>query len=185
MSMSAQVETYFDPDDGLENRVAEEIGRARKSIWIQAYKFSSETITDTIQRLKRDNPGLDVRLSLDAKEALASRDKKQGRIVAKIAEVGLDQRIARFGECCGDIASLARRAIVVVEVVEADDLVAAREQRIAQVAADKARASGYQVPHCCAPILDRVRMCRFIMYPSESGRPVVLWQQRQQCPHAR
>ena len=72
MSMPAQVETYFDPDDGLEERVAREIGLAKESVWIQAYKFSSEAMVDTILQLKRVNPALDVRLALEA-----AREAKQ------------------------------------------------------------------------------------------------------------
>ena len=88
MSMPALVETYFDPDDDLEHRVAEEIRGARHSVWIQAYKFGSEAIVDTILQLKRETPELDVRLALDAREAFSSRDKKQGRLLERIAAAG-------------------------------------------------------------------------------------------------
>jgi hypothetical protein len=93
MSASALVESYFDPEDDLESRVAEEIGRAKHSVWIQAYKFSSERIVDTILRLQRENPGLDVRLALDPKEASSGREKRQGRLVAAIAEAGGEVRL--------------------------------------------------------------------------------------------
>src|SRR5689334_13002235 len=88
MTTPVKVETYFDPDDGLENKVIEEISRARISVWIQAYKFSSEKIVKTIVRLKKHNPRLDVRLALDASEGLSTRDKKQGKLIDRIAAVG-------------------------------------------------------------------------------------------------
>jgi hypothetical protein len=88
MASSATVENYFDPEDDLEQRVAAEIGKARHRVWIQAYKFSSEAIVETLLRLKRERPELDVQLSLDAAEARARSKKKQGRLVDAIAEAG-------------------------------------------------------------------------------------------------
>jgi hypothetical protein len=92
MSMSAQVETYFDPDDGLEERVGRELGLAKTSIWIQAYKFSSEALVETLLRLKHQNPDLDLRLALDAAEASSARDKRQGRLVERIRAAGGEVR---------------------------------------------------------------------------------------------
>ena len=42
----------------------------------------------------------------------------------------------------GEVRELLRRRVVVAEAVEADDRVTAREQRLGQVGADEARASG-------------------------------------------
>ena len=45
------------------------------------------------------------------------------------------------GQVGGDVAALERRVVEVVEVVEHDDAIAARERRLAQVRADEARAA--------------------------------------------
>lgn len=88
IAMPALVETYFDPDDDLEQRVVAEIRGARRSVWIQAYKFGSEAIVETILQRKRETPELDIRLALDAREAAAARDKKQGRLLERIRAAG-------------------------------------------------------------------------------------------------
>ena len=56
----------------------------------------------------------------------------------QIAEIRFDQGVAGLCERTRDIAALASRAVVIVEVIDADDFVAARQQRVGEVAADKA-----------------------------------------------
>src|SRR6266545_3695161 len=76
----------------------------------------------------------------------------------QIAEVGLDQGITRMIERRRDIAALAGRAVVVVEIIHADHFITPREQRIGKMAADKAGAAGNEIAHCAAPIRFQMTM---------------------------
>lgn len=60
---AASVEALFSPGDGLEDRIVEEIGRARKRVRIQMYFFTSKPIADALVSAK--GRGVDVTILLD------------------------------------------------------------------------------------------------------------------------
>src|SRR5690349_12304996 len=64
-----------------------------------------------------------------------------------IAKITFDQGIARVHQRERNIPALARRAIVIVEIIDTNNFIAARQQCIGQVAADKSGAAGYEIPH--------------------------------------
>jgi hypothetical protein len=59
-----------------------------------------------------------------------------------VADIALDQDVVGVIEVHADVVPLAGRAVVVAEVIQADDTLAARQERIGQVAADESRAAG-------------------------------------------
>jgi len=59
---------------------------------------------------------------------------REGRVQRlRVADVALDERETIAREQPGDIAALDGRVVVRVEVVDADDALAARDQRLGQV----------------------------------------------------
>jgi hypothetical protein len=60
---TARVEVYFSPKGGCTETVVREIGRARKSVLVQAYSFTSPAIAKALVEAKRR--GLEVVILLD------------------------------------------------------------------------------------------------------------------------
>lgn len=60
---TSRVEVYFSPKGGCTETVVREIGRARKSILVQAYSFTSPAIAKALVEAKRR--GLEVVIILD------------------------------------------------------------------------------------------------------------------------
>ena len=86
---------------------------------------------------------IDHRIGLDLGE--------EGRDAVAVGEVDLRVAVAGLGLEVGQAGGLQRRVVVGVEVVEAHDLVAARQQPARQVEADEAGRAGDENAHRLPP----------------------------------
>jgi phosphatidylserine/phosphatidylglycerophosphate/cardiolipin synthase-like enzyme len=80
------VEIYFSPDDGVLNRVLEQMRGAEKSIEILAYAFTTDTIGETLLDLQKG--GVAVRGVVETSQAEAT-----GSETPRLRQSGLDIRL--------------------------------------------------------------------------------------------
>ncbi len=80
----------------------------------------------------------------DRVEAPLGEDALDGSFIAQVGLVQRESRIRRQRRCVG---SLPRWAVVIVEVVQPDDGIAASQQRFRQVTADKSGRAGHEDMH--------------------------------------
>jgi phosphatidylserine/phosphatidylglycerophosphate/cardiolipin synthase-like enzyme len=60
---ASDIHTYFSPNGGCTEAIVKAVGEAKKSVFVQAYYFTSEDIADALVKAK--NRGVDVEVILD------------------------------------------------------------------------------------------------------------------------
>jgi phosphatidylserine/phosphatidylglycerophosphate/cardiolipin synthase-like enzyme len=81
-----QVEVYFSPDDGVEDRIDEVLRRAAKSIDFMVYSFTSDVLSETL--LARAKAGVEVRGVVERDQA-----SNPGSDYERLRQAGLDVRL--------------------------------------------------------------------------------------------
>ena len=81
-----QVEVYFSPDDGVEDRIDEVLRRAAKSIDFIVYSFTSDVLSETM--LARARAGVEVRGVIERDQA-----SNPGGDYERLHRAGLDVRL--------------------------------------------------------------------------------------------
>lgn len=81
-----QVEVYFSPDDGVEDRIDEILRQAEKSIVFMVYSFTSDVLSETM--LARARAGVEVRGVIERDQA-----SNPGSDYMRFRQAGLDVRL--------------------------------------------------------------------------------------------
>lgn len=86
------VEVAFSPEGGITAMLVKEINSAKKSIFVQAYSFTSAEIGKALQAAKKR--GVDVKIIMDKSNETASdddtaREKKQKAFLDSLADSGI------------------------------------------------------------------------------------------------
>jgi phosphatidylserine/phosphatidylglycerophosphate/cardiolipin synthase-like enzyme len=84
---NTQVETYFSPDDGIEQRILELIGTAQENISFLAFSFTSDAIADAM--LARAKEGVSVSGVFDAGQV----NSNEGTEYPRLSQAGLNVRL--------------------------------------------------------------------------------------------
>jgi len=84
----AYVETYFSPEDGVEEKLVSLIGSARQRILFLMYSFTSDTLAEAI--ISRAESGVAARGVMDAEQAVSNRGSEYDRLRAAGVDVRLD-----------------------------------------------------------------------------------------------
>lgn len=88
-ALAADVRVWFSPHGGCTDEAVAEIARARTSIRLQAYSFTSAPIAEALLAAKRR--GVDVRLCVDRSQRTA-HDTLAGYLAGKGVAVAVDAR---------------------------------------------------------------------------------------------
>src|SRR4051812_30048954 len=87
-----------------------------------------------------------LRAEMDDAIEVAPVESPLQRLV--VGEIDLDEIEAVMAPCqLGEPGALQRDAVIIVHIVDADHLLAPREQALAQVEADEAGGAGYDYGH--------------------------------------
>jgi phosphatidylserine/phosphatidylglycerophosphate/cardiolipin synthase-like enzyme len=85
---NSQVETYFSPDDGVAQKLIEQIANAEKSIYFLAFSFTSDEIAKAL--LQRAAAGVVVVGVFDADQVTSNIGSEYERLLIKGIDVRLD-----------------------------------------------------------------------------------------------
>ncbi|HPO87585.1 MAG TPA: phospholipase D-like domain-containing protein [Candidatus Hydrogenedentes bacterium] len=83
----AAVRCYFAPEDKIEDKIASEIRKTDKAIWVMAFSFTSYDLANELGRLSQR--GVDVQVLLEKRNA-ATNESKDRYLISKGAKVYYD-----------------------------------------------------------------------------------------------
>lgn len=83
----AAVRCYFAPEDKVEDKIASEIRKTDKAIWVMAFSFTSYDLANELGRLSQR--GVDVQVLLEKRNA-AANESKDRYLISKGAKVYYD-----------------------------------------------------------------------------------------------
>jgi phosphatidylserine/phosphatidylglycerophosphate/cardiolipin synthase-like enzyme len=97
---SFDLQSYFSPKGGTQEAIIRAILAAEKTIDIAMYSFSSDRILDTFRRLKKERPGVRIRMIFNDADNEVSKeegDKPQAERAREIERSGIDVRYVTRG----------------------------------------------------------------------------------------
>ena len=100
-SSTAKINVCFTPPAGCGNLIAREISTAQNSIYVQAYSFTSKSITRELIRAKQR--GVKIRVLLDLSN-LNANDSKISELQSEGIEVSIDK-----------VAGIAHNKIIIID----------------------------------------------------------------------
>ncbi len=92
---SVDLQSYFSPKGGTQEAIVRVILKAEKTIDVAMYSFSSDRILDTFRRLKKERPGVRIRMifnDADNEVPKEEGDKAPAERAREIERAGIDIR---------------------------------------------------------------------------------------------
>ncbi|MDU2066860.1 MAG: phospholipase D family protein [Sporomusaceae bacterium] len=96
VAAAGSVDVAFSPKGGVTNMIVGELGKAQKSVQVQAYSFTSKEIIDALIAAKKR--GVDVRIiidksNIDNDDKETAREKKEKELLNSIADSGILMKV--------------------------------------------------------------------------------------------
>lgn len=91
----ASVDVLFSPDGGVQDRIIEEIGKARKSVDVAIFTFTADPIADAL--IKASKGGVKVRVLVDWYQHEDKKGRPMKDLVKKLRDAGVDVKGVDLG----------------------------------------------------------------------------------------